>query len=156
MFYQARLVYKSKKIFWHRDSLGRMVHGRRDDRLISSTDGRLVPLVVMSTRKVLQSKAEATWKRTGLVDDIPGVLRVMFWALGPYVKEDVTSSTTFGDGATSTTCLAGRNPPPKLWLEKAQVQVKTGFKYSVGALTIVVLVRIMQYRQEVYLSFITC
>lgn len=131
------LRYKSNQRFRHRDSLRRTWEGRRDDRFLNATDGRLLPLVVQSTHKVRRGAAKVTWTRTIIMDDIPVILRAMFWALGPHVKGDVTSSTPFKGGVTSSTSLIRK--------KKARAHLETWFKYPVGAVMILVLVRLTHY-----------
>jgi hypothetical protein len=142
-----RLRYKSNQLFWHRDSLRRKWEGRRDDRFLSATDGRLLPLVVQSTDKVRRGAAEVTWARTIIVDDIPAILRVMFWALGPHVKGDVASSTHFNDGVTPSTTLVRK--------KKTRAHLKTWFKYPVGAVMILVLVRLTLLTSSSIFSMLT-
>ncbi|KAJ6041237.1 uncharacterized protein N7446_010870 [Penicillium canescens] len=126
-----QLRYKSNQQFWHRDSLGRKWKGRRDDRFLNATDGRLLPLVVQSTNKVRREAGEVTWARTILIDDTPAILKVMFWALGSRVTKDAESSTPFHVEVTSSTPLIRNN--------QARAQLKTWFNYPVGAVIIFVL-----------------
>ena len=70
------------KTHHHRDFFKRPSKGEgKYDKFLNPYDGRLSDLVVQSSTPVLNSTSRARWRRTGIANGSPWMIRVSNWAM---------------------------------------------------------------------------
>jgi hypothetical protein len=75
-----------------KDYFGRIQNRQKDDRYISTWDGRLKELVVMTTDDVFYGTNDATWTRTRIITQAPFALRVTGWCAWPVLPPNLSTS----------------------------------------------------------------
>ena len=85
---------KKKEVFYHRDFFKRSFKGKSGyDKFLSPYDGRLCDLVVQCSIKVLESKSSARWRRIGIQNGSPWMIRISNWAMSRDHGSDETVGT---------------------------------------------------------------